>query len=401
MKICAIIAEFNPFHSGHKFIIEKIKQLGFTHIVVIMSGNFVQRGEPAVISKNARAEIALANGADLIIEIPSIWSLSTAEKYAMAGVSIANALGCAKHLAFGSECTDLNILNSIVEKLHSTDFENSLKNHLKTGIAFAKARELALCKTISDFNVSDYIKHPNNILAIEYLKAIKKLDSSISPIPILRSNSLQNSEKNSYCSASQIREMIINNNKQYENHVPYISAKIINRETKMLKCPCVLENSEQAILYRFKTFTKDDILALPDVNEGLENLILNAAKNATNLQEFLSGIKSKRYTMARIKRIILTGFLGITRKMQNLEIPYIKVLGMNKNGIEVLKKAKKNSSLPVIARQQDIKKLNKSATEVFETERNICDLYQFFAPKLTNGTNEPYFKIIKGDECDF
>ena len=238
-------------------------------------------------------------------------------------------------------------------------------------------------------------------MAIEYLKAIKKLDSSISPIPILRSNSSQNSKKNPYCSASQIREMIINNNEQYKNHVPYISAKIINRETKMLKCPCVLENAEQAILYRFKTFTKDDILALPDVNEGLENLILNAAKNATNLQEFLSGIKSKRYTMARIKRIILTGFLGITRKMQNLEIPYIKVLGMNKNGIEVLKKAKKNSGLPIITRQQDIKKLNKSATEVFETERNICDLYQFFAPKLTNGTNEPYFKIIKGDECDF
>ncbi len=390
MKICAIVAEFNPFHNGHKHLIDKIRKKGFTHIIAIMSGNYVQRGEPAIISKKARTKIALKNGIDLVVEIPCVWSISTAEKYAQAGVQIANSLGCVETLAFGSECGDIKRLKKITKTLKSEDFSAYLKNHLSKGITFAKAREIALSKLISEPDVIEQIKSPNNILGIEYLKSIDKFSSKLTPLTIERAMS-----GNRLTSASKIREFIKAESESYEKYVPRSSFEIISREIQNFRAPCKLESAEQIILYKLRTMNKSDILNLPDINEGLENRILSSVKNTLSLNDLLFSIKTKRYTLARIKRIILSAYLGITNKLQDKVVPYIRILGANNNGLEILKTAKSTTALPIVSRYADVLKLDLNSQEIFDAECRASDLYSLFSPKISSCGKEQTFRIVK------
>ncbi len=397
MKICAVIAEFNPFHNGHKYLVDEIRKKGFTHVIAVMSGNFVQRGEPAIISKKARAETALKNGIDLIVEIPSVWSVSTSEKYAFAGVQIANSLGCADFLAFGSECGNTHPLKKIAQALKSEKFPVCLKNHLSKGMTFAKAREIALSELISDPDAIKQIRLPNNILGIEYLKAIDKICAKLTPVTIPRIKSSPSSGNESYLSASKIREIITQGDESYRKYVPDSSFEIISREIQNLNAPNKLENAEQAILYKLRIMSKNEISALPDISEGLENRIFKYAKNSSSLNELFFNIKTKRYTMSRIKRIILSAYLGITNELQNKNIPYIKILGINKNGLEVLKKAKCTAALPIVSKYSEILKLGCNARKIFDAECRAADLYSFFSPKIRQCGEEQSFGIIKGE----
>ncbi len=392
MKICAIISEFNPFHLGHKFIIDEIKKQNFTHIVAIMSGDFVQRGEPAIISKEARVKSALLNGVDLVIEMPACKVLTTAEKYAWAGIETAEKLGCVDSLAFGSECGNINILKTIVNALNSEEFKLSLKKHLSTGITFAKAEEYALNEIISNPKITSLIKSPNNILGVEYLKALKKIGSKIKPLTIKRTNNFK--------SACEIRELIKNQNNEFKSYIPLSTVDILNNEIKNKKAPLMLSNAEQAILYSLQSSNENDILNFSDVSEGLENKILNAAYKSNSLPNLINNIKSKRYTMARIKRAVLTHFLKINVSMQNASIPYIKILGTNLKGTEILKKAKKTASVPIISRFSQIKKLNYEIVNFFENENRFSALCGFFAPKPNFSPKNQIFKIIKGEKID-
>ena len=153
MNVCAVISEFNPFHDGHKHLIQSARKMGFTHIIAIMSGNFVQRGEPAIYTKRFRTQIALENGVDLIVEMPCVWSLSSAEKYAETGVCLASALGCVNALVFGSECGNLQTLNSIKNIMASDNFNSILHDYMNKGVTFAKARELSLAKISNNYHL--------------------------------------------------------------------------------------------------------------------------------------------------------------------------------------------------------------------------------------------------------
>ncbi|MBR2578832.1 MAG: nucleotidyltransferase family protein [Clostridia bacterium] len=381
MKICAVIAEFNPFHCGHKYIIEQAAKAGFTHIVAIMSGNFVQRGEPAIFSKKIRTQTALSNGVDLVVEMPCVWALSSAEKYAETGVYLANALGCVDSLVFGSECGDLEKLSEIEKTLRNPEFHSILQNNLKQGITFAKAREQAISDLLKSADVSEILSTGNNILGIEYIKAIRNLNSDIKPLTFRRNKNFK--------SASQIRELIKRDNKSYRDYAPY-SAEI-------LESPKDIFWGEKGIISVLKNMHLEDFAKLPDISEGLENKIYNSLSKCSGLENLLSLSKSKRYTMSRIKRIIMCAYLRIYNNIQSKYPPYLRVLGATKKGLEILNTAKQKASLPIISKFSDLSSKDDFSKKVFETECRATELYGVFGEKLEIPESDKKFKFIRQD----
>lgn len=389
MKICFIVAEFNPLHNGHKFFIDEIRKQDFSHIIAVMSSNFVQRGEPAIFSKEARTEMALESGIDLVIELPTKWSMSTAQRYAFSAMKIANSLGVVDAVCFGSECGNINLLDKIAKALDSEEFELYLKKQLLRGLTFAKARQNALEEFFSyeDLDIKNIISKPNNILAIEYLKALRELNSDIKILTIKR---CENSKKIS--SASDIRRLLINRSNLYKNYVPEKVIKIIENQNNNF---AVLENAEQAIVYSLKNTDRFNFLKVADVSEGIENRILNAADKFKSIKDILSNVKTKRYTMSRIKRIILSNFLNISEEEQSdFEISFIKILGTNEKGLEVLKKIKECSKIKVISNFSDIKKLDEKSKRIFYKEEKISDIYKTFFQKYS-AVDSYVYKFIK------
>lgn len=379
MKICAIIAEFNPFHNGHRYIIEEAKRMGCTHVAAIMSGNFVQRGEPAIFSKKVRAELALKNGVDLVVEMPCVWSLSSAEKYAETGVFLADSLGSVDSLVFGSECGDLKKLSDIAQCLKREEFSNFLQNNLKSGVTFAKAREKTVAALLPDIDVSDILSKGNNILGIEYIKAIKKLNLNIRPLTLRRNLDFK--------SAAEVRALIKANKREYCEYMP--------NNTEILESPKDIFWGEKGILSILKTMSLEDFAELPDVSEGLENKICNSLSRCVSLKNLLNMIKSKRYTMSRIKRIIMCAYLGINNKTQNKYPPYIRLLGATEKGLDILNIVKRTAKLPIISRFSDLSGENDFSRKVFEIECMAADLFGVFAKKLEMCQSEKKFKFIR------
>ena len=396
MKIAAIISEYNPFHNGHKYHIEQTHNLGATHVVAIMSGNFVQRGSASIFSKHIRAKMALLNGVDLVLELPTIWSTASAEKFAFGGVYIANALSCVDFLSFGSECGDINLLKSVSIELESYKFKDNLKNNLKSGISFAAAVELSL-KSSSSNNISKLILSPNNLLASNYIHAINKLKSKIKPITIKRNKCTHDSTKimQNFASASLIRKNILLNKISIINNiVPNNVKNIINEEILKGNGPADLLNAERAILLKLRSMSKEDIKCLPNINEGLENRIYNCIQSCTSLNNIYDTIKTKRYSHSRIRRTILHAILNITSDMYNMDIPYIKVLGFNNKGKEILNLAKKTSSLPIITKYSDINAAQSDVKTLFEFESAITDIYNMLTPSIQPCSKEMTNKIL-------
>lgn len=388
MKICAIISEFNPFHNGHKYLIDKASELGYTHKIAIMSGNFVQRGEPAVISKGARTQAALTNGINLVIEIPSVWAISTSERYARAGVMIANSLGCVESLIFGSESGNLKALSSIAKVLDNPNFPNYLRKYTETGVTFAKAREKAVQEMLTNLDTSLCMQNANDNLAIEYIKNLNKINSKITPVSIKRI------EGENIISASKIRNLI-HLKTDFKNYLPKSSEEIIYKEIKNKLAPTNTKNAEKVILYKLKSLSKIEFKDLPDISEGLENRFIKAINNLENIEKILLEIKTKRYTMSRLKRIIMAAVLDIKNEIQKKDVPYIRILGADEKGIEILKKSK-NFALPVITKYSEAKNLSTFGYKIFEKECFCTSIYGLFLENVKNLPPEQQFKLIRG-----
>ena len=345
-SIVGIIGEYNPFHNGHKYHLEESKKiLHADYSVAIISGNFVQRGNVSIIDKWSKAEMALNNGIDLVLELPTIYSISSAENFALGSIKTLNALNLVDYVSFGSEVGDLETLNLFAEIFtkQPSEYVSLLNHELSKGLSFPKARENAALMYLSNIRkYSNVLSSPNNILGIEYLKALKKVKSPIRPLTIKRENVEYNdiSIKNNFASATSIREMLVKNKL---SKLPYVMPK----ETYKVFYNCYkkghivkdITQFEKEIIYTLRKMTLEEIANLPDVSEGLENSIKNAANSCNTLEEFMNIIKTKRYTSTRIKRILVYALLGITKKdmkdsMKN--IPYIRVLGFNKKGKELL-----------------------------------------------------------------
>ena len=355
-KILAVIAEYNPFHNGHLYHLEKSKKIvDPDYSICIMSGNFCQRGDTSIIDKWSKAEIAIKNGFDLVIELPVIYSISSAENFAEGALKILNAFNNVT-LSFGSECGNINVLNKFANILYDEPKEYStiLSHELAKGISYPKARENALMLYLNDVRkYANVLSNSNNILGVEYLKAIKKLRSKVQPITVKRIGTDYNSlkVKDRLASATAIRNLI-QNNEDIVKLVPKTSFEILSENMKYGKTVNGLATFEKEIIYTLRKMSVQEIGELQDVSEGLENLIKTAADSCNTLEDLINSIKSKRYTRSRIQRILLYALLDITKKdiQESYKVnPYIRVLGVSNHGKELLSEiSKKRSKYPVI-----------------------------------------------------
>ena len=395
MKISAIICEYNSFHNGHRYL---IKHTHATHTVAIMSGNFTQRGLPSVISKTAKAEIALQNGCDLVIELPTPYAIASAEGFAFGSTFLIDALNCVDILTFGCENDNLAKLQKAAHISNSPEVLALTKENLKSGISFAKARHNAIV-SLFGMGIATLLASPNNILATEYIKSLSTLGSSINLMPILRKECGPSSHvtTKSFATSTVLREMLFEADENIKNFMPQSAYKILKREVEHGRAPASLLNCERAILAKLRCMQPDDFLQIQDVCEGLENKIYESVKSATSLAELYSGIKSKRYTQLRIQRIVLSAFCGIDKEIFEFNPPYIKVLGFNERGKEILKIAKKRAKLPIATKVSDIKKLcdNPVAAKFFKIESQAFDLYNLMLPRVAACGFEAKNRIIK------
>lgn len=345
-KVLGIIAEYNPFHNGHLYHInESKKAVNADYVVTIISGNFVQRGDTSLIDKWSKAEMAIKNGADLVIELPLLYSISSAENFAEGGIKMLNSFNIVDYISFGSELCDVNILNEFADVLfhEPKEFVSVLNHELSKGFSYPKARENALLMYLNDIRkYANILSSPNNILAIEYLKALKKYKSSIIPVSINRNKVDYNSTEivDGFASATAIRKIAMTNDVwSLRQAMPKSSFDIMYECLRSGKTVSSLARFEKEIIYNLRRMAISEIANLPDVTEGLEYSIKNAANCCNTIDELINIVKSKRYTTTRLKRILVYCLLGITKKdMQDSKkvTPYVRVLGFNEKGKELL-----------------------------------------------------------------
>lgn len=356
-KILGIIAEYNPFHNGHLYHINQSKELvNPDYTVCIVSGNFVQRGNVSIIDKWSKTEMALRGGANLVIELPTIYSISSAENFSEGCIKILSSFKSDTVLSFGSECGDINTLDRFAEILYKEppEYKSLLNHELQTGVSYPKARENALLMYVNDIRkYANTLSCPNNILGIEYLKAIKRLKSNILPITLKRFGVEHDSSNivDSFASATHIRTLLCEN-KDISKLVPRFTYDILARQINSGKSVLDIAAFEREILYSLRRMTNNEIKNLPDVTESLANSLIYAINSCNSYSEVIDMVKSKTYTLSRIKRILLYALLGITKEdMENSRKtkPYIRVLGLDEKGKELLSElAKSNSKVPVI-----------------------------------------------------
>lgn len=387
-NVVAIIGEYNPFHNGHAYHIQKTKQLtNADYVIAIISGNFVQRGNVSLIDKWSKADMALLNGVDLVIELPTVYSISSAENFANGAIKILNSLKIVDTLSFGSEFCDLDVLEEIAEVLvnEPSEFKTILEHELSKGLSFPKARENALLMYLNDIRkYANILSSPNNILAIEYLKALNKTKSQIKPLAIKRINVGYNEleTKNNFASATAIRKKIIDNTPAgISKLMPASSYKVLYNSIKKGHYVKDITAYEKEILYSLRRMYTEEIANLPDVTEGLENNIQDAADSCNTLNEFMNIVKSKRYTSTRIQRILLYSLLGITKedmKTSQKITPYVRVLGMNNKGKQLLSLiSRSNPKLNIIT---SVKKFvdsntNKNLQDMLNIDINATNIY--------------------------
>ncbi len=345
-NVLGIVAEYNPFHNGHLYhLIESKKQSNANYTIAVISGNFVQRGDVSIIDKWSKAQMAIQNGIDLVIELPTLYSISSAENFAYGSMRILDSLGIVNAISFGAENADINVLDKFATVLFEEpkEFISVLNHELSKGISYPKARENALLLYLNDIRkYANILSSPNNILGIEYLKALKRLRSNMIPIAIPRYKVRYNSEKivDGVTSGTAIRQMLITRNiKNIHKVLPESSYEILNECISNGQYVASIAQYEKEIIYILRKMTVEEIANIPDVTEGLENLIKEASNSCNNLQEFINIVKSKRYTQTRIQRILVYALLGITKKDMvtlNKTAPYIRVLGFNSKGRDLL-----------------------------------------------------------------
>lgn len=396
-NVLGIIAEYNPFHNGHAFhLLESKKSCDADTVVCIMSGNFTQRGMPAIVDKWARSQMALENGVDMVIELPAIYSTASAEHFAEGSIKILNSLGV-DYLSFGSECGDINILEEISNVLCSEpkEYTTLLKHELSKGISFPKARENALLIYLNDIRrYANVLSNPNNILGIEYLKALKKAKSSIVPITIERNTAMHNSDivVGNIASSSSIRKMVLKG-ENYRPYIPYETFEILNDCIKYGKLVCDLSVFEKQIIYSLRKMSVEEIANIPDVSEGLEHKIKNAANECNTARELINIIKSKRYTETRIQRILIYSMLGITKQVVAdlyKVTPYIRILGMSEKGKNYLSMLTGEApKLQFITSAKDFmdNSKNKNLRQMFSIDVLATNLYTL------GFDNEPYANL--------
>ncbi|MBQ2265523.1 MAG: nucleotidyltransferase family protein [Oscillospiraceae bacterium] len=378
MKVSGIICEYNPLHNGHVHHIRQTRANGATHIVGVMSGNFVQRGDTAILNKFDRAKLAVNAGVDLVIELPVAFSAASAELFATGAVSILHNLGIVDELSFGSSCGDQECLELLAEASMSTTehYRDRIRDRMRDGDSYPAAVWEIVRQRYGN-KVAGMMLDPNNVLAIEYMKAMYKLDAKFKPFTIQRQCVLHDSltPNEMYASASFIRKSIMDGDPSYLDYIPRYTAQLLTRRIREGRTADV-RRLERPMLYRIRNITPEELMELPDVNQSLQNRIL-AAKNASSWEELLAAVKTKCYTMSRIRRILMAALIGIHREDQKYYPPYARVIAFNERGMELLSAAKKKSSIQIgtsLAKLSETSRLAESFVRLEERASNVYGL---------------------------
>lgn len=406
-NVLGIIAEYNPFHNGHLYHLEQAKKMtNCEYTVCVMSGNFVQRGDTAILDKWTRTKMNLENGIDLVVELPTVYATSSSENFAMGAIKLLNSLKVVDYLSFGSENCEIDILNNIATVLYEEpkQFTSILSHELSKGISFPKARENALLMYLNNIQkYSNIINQSNNILGIEYLKALKSIKSHIIPSSVKRQKVYYNSQHivDEYASSTAIRELLRRENfDEIRPVMPDSSYMLLLEQYEKGNFVESLAEFEKEIIFKLRTMTTLEIAKLPDVNEGLEFAIKNAANSCNNLYDLITMVKSKRYTQTRIQRILVYALLGITKHDMEISkkvIPYARVLGFNSKGKVLLSGiAKENPKLNIVT---SVKKFmdesnNRNLKSMLEKDILATNIYTLGYKKESNANLDYTNKLI-------
>lgn len=392
MKVIGIVAEYNPFHLGHKYHLDISKKItNSKYSIAIMSGSFVQRGEPSLVDKWTKAKMAIDNGVDLVIELPFVFATQSAELFAYGSISLLNSLNIVDYISFGSEIGNLDILNEIAHILVEEPpyYKDRLKIYLKKGNSFSVSRSMALkdyyLKYNKDnLNIEKILASPNNILAIEYLKALIRLNSSMIPVTVKRIGSQFKETELSHriSSATAIRKKLLENNeaiKEIEKFVPFSSYKYLIEYLKNNSFNS-LNNYNQIIHYLLRIKNAESLRDIMDIEPGLENRIINMSGKYYDIDKFIQNIVTKRYPRSRIQRILVHLMAGLDRDKFMDILPnypaYIRVLGANEKGFGLLRRIKEKSNIPIITKFSDYKKHDSPYIEKIITfDKKATDLF--------------------------
>ncbi|SDD48045.1 nucleotidyltransferase [Sporomusa acidovorans] len=382
MNVVGMIVEYNPFHNGHLWHLTEAKRIASAQFAIgVMSGHFLQRGEPSILDKWSRANMAVQAGVDLVIELPTVFSVRSAQYFATGGIQLLARLGIVSHVCFGTETPDLAGLISVAHALNKKNVIRIMRENMKTGQTYAASLAAALALTT---DAASLAQTPNNLLAIEYLRAIETYAPSLQPLPIQRlsANYHDTGINASIASATAVRTTLLKDGILIPGSpawkaVPPGSAKQINDLVLLGKAPVTLTALSDIILAKIRTMNINEIAALPEVNEGLHNKISAAALQATTAQQLLFQIKSKRYTLTRLQRIIIYALLGITKeKLSAFDQTgplYIRILAFNDNGRKLLKEIRKQALVPVIT------KTSQFLTSKQRQHKNLSTLQEMLA----------------------
>ena len=383
MRTAGIISEYNPFHRGHAWQIGELRRrLGAeTAVVCAMSGSFVQRGDFAVMRTHARAEAAVRGGADLVLELPLPWAIASAEGFAAGGVGVLAATGAVDTLVFGSECGDTETLKAVAAALESESFAAYLRQGLQEGVSFAAAREAAARKLLGE--KAAVLAQPNDILGVEYCKAIARQAAALMPLALPRRGVGHDDggAAEGFASASRIRELLINGGSADEFLTPE-SAAICARECAAGRAPVTMANAERAILARLRAMREEDLAPFDGGGEGLYHRFYDTVQRETTIDGILAAAKSKRYAYARLRRLLLAAYLGVTPKDTPQRVPYLRVLACNARGRELLRCMKTTAAAPVLTRSADVRRLDADAQRLFALTARAEEQYVLAYPDL-------------------
>ncbi len=377
MKAAGIVSEYNPFHKGHELHIARTKQALQKPVVAVMSGNFVQRGDFAVARKHARAKAAVLGGADLVLELPAAQALLSAEGFARAAVGALAATGVVDTVSYGSECGDTAPLRELAEALTAEEFSALLQEELPKGSSFAAARESALRRLVGAEKAA-LVSGPNNILGIEYEKACLSL--GLGSFTISRVGAAHDGETvGGIASASRIREGLYAR-EDTDVFLTEGSRLMLREEAAAGRAPVRQAALERAILARLRSMSEEDFAPYDEGGEGLYRRFAAAAAEAGSIEELLQRVKTRRYALARLRRMLLRSFLGLDSYSSH--VPYLRVLACNETGRALLKEMKKTAALPIVTKPAEGRKLAEPARTAFETECRCTDLYTLAYPDL-------------------
>ena len=406
MKICGLITEYNPFHLGHKFHFENCKKNTTCDATIcIMSGNFVQRGIPAITDKWSRAKMALDSGIDLVVELPTLFAVSSAEHFAFGAISLLDKINVVDNIYFGSEAGSVELIELVANILANEplEFKELLRENLSLGLPFPKARSKSLETFICNYvhtgidisNLDEFLNSSNNILGIEYCKSLARLNSKIKPLTLKREGSNYNDTSttdNIFASATAIRTSIFesNNLDSIRKLLPKYSYNILASKKNFVS-PSAMFNyiKYQLMLY------PNVITNITDASEGLDNKILNEIKLATSYDDLINRCKSKRYTLTRISRILCHIFLSIDSQLYSLiKTPptYLRVLALNKKGAQILKEIKKNSDIEIITKVP-----RNISNPLLKLDIKATNLYSLLNPDLKENSDYLLSPIVKKD----